>query len=281
MQFKKYLALFLFVLSTAVMADEKIKIMYVGLPQVGPSVVHAQSFGKNLKVPFTFVSMKDCAASLDYVNNNTDVVYLIASTNAITSKNRGVDCTPKFAPSEIVYIADNYFSICRKPGNTKNIMRDKVTMAGASVLPLDGIVRDFNEQNGTNIVPVPLQSSGEIVTSIINGDVDWGMIVSTVATPQVASGRLECSYSTNPRADNFVGRTFRLTMPDYKIRWLMAVKTSDPAVKAEVVKTAQSKEYNEFLAKLGYINVKTANLEQSDTDRWNKYIDENLKNFFK
>ena len=61
----------------------------------------------------------------------------------------------------------------------------------------------------------------------------------------------------------------------------MAVKTSDPAVKAEVVKTAQSKEYNEFLAKLGYINVKTANLEQSDTDRWNKYIDENLKNFFK
>ena len=284
MKFKSMLvtafALLVGAISTA-SADEKIKVMYLGVPQVGPSVVHAQNFAKQLKTPYTFISQKDCAASMDYLKANTDVVYLLASTNAMTQKKHGVDCTPKFEPTDLVYVADNYFHLCRKPGSKKDIMRERFTIAGASVLPLMGIANDYNIQNGMSMIAVPVQSSDQVITSILNEDVDYGMIITTAADPQVASGKLECPYTTNPKAENYVGKKFRLAMPDYKIRWLMAIKSSDPAVRSEITRAAQSKDYTDSLTKLGYVNIRNTNLDQSDIDRWNTWIDDNLKTYLK
>jgi hypothetical protein len=279
MSMKKFIVLLLSLLAVSAWADEKIKVMYLGLPQVGPSVIHAQAFGKHFSEPTTFVSMKDCQAGLDYINKNTDIIYLLASTNAATSKKHNIDCQPKITPADIVYTSNQYFNLCRRPDNKKNILRDRFTIGAASVVPMMGIANDYNLQNGMSMIAVPLQSSTQVVTSVMNGDVDWGFIVQAIADPHVAAGKLECPYSTNPKADNYVGRKFQLAIPDYKLKWLMVAKTSDPTVKAAAAKAVLSKEHQEWLDQNRFDNIKTSGFEQTDLDKWNSDLDNVIKNY--
>lgn len=260
-------------------ADTTLKVMYVGLPQVGPAVAFAQAYAKNLKVPTEFVSMKDCASALKAIDESDNVVYLISSTNTVTSTRRGVECVPKFKPEDMVYYTDNYFNYCRKPDNKKNFLRDRITMGHASVIPMMGIANDLNIQNGTSIVSVPFQSTPQVLTGIINGDVDWGMAIVSVSESMIASKQIECPYTTDPRAANFIGRQLRGTSPDFTLSYIMAIKTKDPAIRAEATRAAQSKEFGEFLTAGKFVNVKTSNFEQKDIDKFNQRNAEVITNF--
>lgn len=275
----KYLVLLFALLAGTATADEKIKVMFLGLPQVGPTVIHAQALGKHFSEPTTFVSMKDCAAGLDYLEKNTDVVYLMSSTNGATSKKLNIACQPKINPADIVYTSSQYFNLCRRPDNKKNIFRDRFTIGAASVVPMMGIANDYNIQNGMSMIAVPMQSSTQIVTGVINGDVDWGFIVQAIAEPQVATGKLECPYSTDPKSAGYVGRKFQLQIPDYKLKYLTILKTNDSAVRTAVAKAVNSKEHQAWLEQNRFDDIKTSGFEQSDLDKWNNGLDNVIKNY--
>ena len=265
--------------SATVLADDKVKVQYVGLPQVGPSVIHAQAVNKALSMDSEFVSKKDCAAGLDYVDNNDNVISIIASTAQTSAKIKNIPCAPKTTPDEILYTASQYLAFCHLPDNKVDIYRDRFTIAHASVAPFAKISNNFNIENGTSMISIPVKSSVQSLASVLNGDTDYGFIVEAIADPQVAAGAISCPYTTNPNdKKRFVGKHFRMAIPDYGINWMISLKTDDPEVRKAVLKDLETNEdFKKWRAKGKISNFKTRKFTQSDINKWNKHIDQVIK----
>ena len=276
--FKKLIVLFFMLLADIANAAD-LQVLFVGLPQAGPPITLLQSYAKNIKIPNTLPSVKDCASSLRTIEQSDDVVYMIANTTTITSIRHGVDCLPKFRAEDVVFMADNYMNYCRKPGNTKDIYRSRLTIGAASVAPIDGMANDLNKQNGMTLVPVSMQSSVNVANSVINGDIDWGLIVTSISDPMVANKQLECPYTTDPHSANFIAKHFQLLSPDLTISWIMVVKTKNPVIRAELIRAAQTKEFNDFLEFGKFTNIKTNNITDKDIERFHKRVQDVVTNF--
>jgi hypothetical protein len=275
---KKVIVLFLIILSNSVQAAD-LQVLFVGLPQSGPPITLLQSYAKNIKIPYTLTGVKDCASSLQAIEKNNDVAYMIANTTTITSIRHGVECMPKFKADDVVFVADNYFNYCRKPGNNKDFYRSRIVIGAASVVPIDGIASDLNKQNGTNLVAVSMPSSVNVATSIINGDLDWGLVVTSVSDPLIQSKQLECPYTTNPKSSNYIAKHFQVLSPDLTISWVMVAKTKDSNIKTELMRAAQTAEFNNFLEFGKFTNIKTKEITDRDIDKFYKRIQETVTNF--
>ena len=256
-------------ISAPVLADEDLKILYVGNPQAGPPLVQAQSFAQNIKVPSTFVSLKDCPAALQTIDKNSNVVFLVSDLNTIASTQHGENCLPKIEPKDIVYTTKSTWQMCRAGGSHAVINTRRSTIGIISILPINGFVSDFNKLNGTNLVPVALYSSAQVITSIINGDVDWGLVNPGVAGPLVEAGKLDCPYTFEPDSPKNISRFFKTSLPEMSASYVVVAKTNNPAVRAEIVKAAQSPAFAQWLTKTGYYGTKATNLSSKDIDSFN------------
>ena len=281
--FQKFIiALCLLVSSALATAGEPVKFMYVGVPQVGGGVIFAQSYAKNLQgVDSKFVSLKDCDLAMKEVADSEDVVFLVASTNTITSMKHGVECVPKFKPEDILVITTTYFDYCSKAGNKLDLFKQRINIGAASIVPMDGMVKDLNAQNGTRWVSVGYPASQLVATAVINGDIDLGFLTHSVAAPMMANNQLSCSYTTNPKSPNYMAKTFRQVSSDFEMDYILAVKSKDPKVRAAAVKAAQSAGFQEWLKTSGFDAYKTSNFDQKDIDRWNKMNNDTFNNFMK
>ena len=59
--FKKLIVLFFMLLADIANAAD-LQVLFVGLPQAGPPITLLQSYAKNIKIPNTLPSVKDCAS---------------------------------------------------------------------------------------------------------------------------------------------------------------------------------------------------------------------------
>lgn len=273
----KLVALVALVSSNMVLADD-VKVMYIGTPQVGPPVILTQAFAQNLKVPNTFISMKDCAGALRAVEQNDNVAFFISDMTTMTHQHKGEDCVPKFKPEDIVGTMATSWHLCHKPGG-KSLGAGRISVGVASVLPGPGIIRDFNKQNGLNTVNVSLASSSQVVAAVLNGDIDWGLLTPGVVEPMVEEGKLECPLTFIPsgtnvvKKDKYIANYYDMKVPDLRCTFLLVVKSKDPKVREAVLQAAQSKEFAAFLDKGKWINVNTTGkFTQKDVDSFNAYI---------
>lgn len=274
---KKLIVLFGLVVSSLALAED-VKVMYIGTPQVGPPVILTQAYAQNLKVPNTFISMKDCASALRAVDQNEDVIFFISDMTTMAHQHKGEDCVPKFKPEDIVGTMATSWHLCRKP-NGKALGAGRIAVGVASVLPGPGIVRDFNKQNGLNTVNVSLASSSQVLAAVLNGDIDWGLLTPGVADPMVADGKLDCPLTFIPSGtpqvnkDKYIANYYDMKVPDLRCTFLLVVKTKNPKVREAALQAAQSKEFAAFLDKGKWINVNTSGkFVQKDVDNFNAYI---------
>ena len=71
--FQKFIVALSFIAASATaFAGDTVKVMYVGIPQVGPAISFIQSYAKNLPIDSKFVSMKDCELAMKEVENSDD-----------------------------------------------------------------------------------------------------------------------------------------------------------------------------------------------------------------
>ena len=197
--FKKLVVAFILAVASMVAsAGDTVKVMYVGIPQVGPAITFINSYSKNLPVDYKFVSMKDCELAVREVENSDDVIFLISSTNTITATKHNIDCVPKFKPEDLVFISYSYFDYCYKAGSKKDIFKERINIGSASIVPMDGMAKDMNENNGTHFVSVPYSSSVATSASIINGDIDWESHLRHSHVNRCSvSNSLNCIVNTN------------------------------------------------------------------------------------
>ena len=268
--------------SLAVSAGEPVKFMYVGVPQVGGGVIFAQSYAKNLQgVESKFVSLKDCDLAMKEVADSDDVIFLVASTNTITSMKHNVECVPKFKPEDILVTTITYFDYCQKAGNKLDLFKQRINIGAASIVPMDGMAKDLNTQNATRWVSVGYPASQLVATAVINGDIDLGFLTHSVAAPMIANKQLECPYTTNPKTPNYMAKSFRQVASDFEMDYILAVKSKDPKVRKAAVEAAQSAGFQEWLKSSGFDAYKTSGFEQKDIDRWNKLNNDTFNNFMK
>jgi len=266
-----------FLISSLAYADEGVKVLYVGTPQAGPPVILTQSFAQNLTIPNTFVSMKDCAGALKVIDQNPNVVFFVSDMTTLTLRREGTDCMPKFKAEDVIGTVASSWHICKKVGG-RDMGQQRFTFGMSSVLPVNGVAKDFNKRNGVNAVPVALASSSQVVSALLSGDIDWGMINPGVAEPLVQEGKLECPLTFIPQGTALVGKNsyianhYDMTIPDLRCTYLLVVKSKDPKVRDAALKAAQSKGFTEFLDKTRYINVKSGNFTQADIDGFNSYL---------
>jgi len=266
-----------FLISSLAYADEGVKVLYVGTPQAGPPVILTQSFAQNLTIPNTFVSMKDCAGALKVIDQNPNVVFFVSDMTTLTLRREGTDCMPKFKAEDVIGTVASSWHICKKVGG-RDMGQQRFTFGMSSVLPVNGVAKDFNKRNGVNAVPVALASSSQVVSALLSGDIDWGMINPGVAEPLVQEGKLECPLTVIPQGTALVGKNsyianhYDMTIPDLRCTYLLVVKSKDPKVRDAALKAAQSKGFTEFLDKTRYINVKSGNFTQADIDGFNSYL---------
>ena len=143
------------------------------------------------------------------------------------------------------------------------------------------MTKDMNANNGTHFVSVPYSSSVATSASIINGDIDWGFLMHSIAQPLVDSGKLECAYTSDPRSPKYVAKSFRLLQPDFEMDYMMIVKSNNPKIRAAAVQAVQSKAFNEWLKEDGLDLVKESGFTQKDIDRWNNMNATTIKHYMK
>lgn len=280
--FQKFIVALSFIAASATaFAGDTVKVMYVGIPQVGPAISFIQSYAKNLPIDSKFVSMKDCELAMKEVENSDDVIYLISSTNTITSIKHNIECVPKFKPEDLIFTSYSYFDYCQKAGSKKDIFKERINIGAASIVPMDGMAKDLNANNGTRFVSVPYSSSVAVTGAIINDDIDWGFLMHSIAQPLVDAGKLECPYTSDPRSPKYVAKSFRVAQPNFEMDYMMAVKTSNPKIRAAAIQAAQSKGFGDWLKAGGFDLYKTSEFSQKDIDRWNKMNAETINNYMK
>ena len=278
---KLAVTLLLLMASTLVLADDKLKVLYVGAPQSGPPIILTQSLAANLTVPWEFVSMKDCESALRVIDQEKNVLFLMSDITTMTGVRQKEECHPRqLKAKDIVGYTASSWHLCKKAGSPLKIGQQRLALGVASILPVQGMVDDFNKQNKTKLIGVGLPSSAQVLTSLLNEDIDFGMINPGLSEPAIDEGKIECPYTFIPQGteklskDKFVGNHYRMTVPFLYSAYFITVKTTDAKIRDDVNKAVTSAKFNEFLTKSRYVGTKmgAGKFDDGDMDGFFGYI---------
>lgn len=287
--FNKLLALATLMFSTLVLADEKLKVLYVGAPQSGPPIILTQSLAANLTVPWEFVSMKDCEGALRVIEQEKNVLFLMSDVTTMTGVRQKEECHPKqLKAKDIVGYTASSWHLCKKAGSNAKIGGDKFSLGVASILPVTGMVDDFNKLNGAKATGIALPSSAQVLTALLNGDIQWGMVNPGISEPAIDEGKLECPMTFIPQGtaklpkEKFIGNYYKMTVPFLYSAYFIVIKSPDTRIRVDVDKAVSGAKFNEFLTKSRYVGTKVGlgNFDSTDMDGYFDYINRLLTDLY-
>lgn len=271
--------------STAALADDKLKVLYVGAPQSGPPIILTQSLAANLTVPWEFVSMKDCEGALRVIEQEKNVLFVMSDAGTMTGVRQKEECHPKqLKAKDIVAYTASSWHLCKKKGTSLKIGKERFAIGIASILPVAGFVNDLNKQNGFNAIGVGFPSSAQVATALMNEDIDWGMVNPGFSEPMIDQGKLECPITFIPQGtekvgkDKYIAEYFKMTVPFLYSAYFITVKSDDQKIREDVNRAAGSEKFNEFLVKSRYVNTKIGlgKFDNTDMDGFFGYINKLL-----
>lgn len=269
--FKKFLSIVAFaVTATTAMAD--IKVISIS-PAVGPVAAFAQAYQKNLKGASTFVPAKDCETAMNMVAKSEHAVVLIPHDLISTSKKMGDKCWTNFEPKQVVVYSEAYYDFCRLPNNNKQLTDAGTKLGRASMHPVQEWNKDFNQRNNAQLTSVGLTSSKQVLSSVISGDVDWGLIVQSLSAPAVAAGQIVCPFSTNTKDANSFHKTYKVFKENYPLSNLMFANTKDAKILEDMKQAANSADFQDYL-RTGKTAYWTTNATQQDIKRFLQAADD-------
>ena len=251
-------------LATTAWAD--IKVISIS-PAVGPVAAFAQAYQKNLKGASSFVPVKDCETAMNMVAKADHAVVLLPHDLISTAKRLGDKCWTKFEPKQVVLYSEAYYDFCRLPNNTKQLTDAGTKLGRASMHPVQEWNKDFNQRNNAQLTSVGLTSSRQVLSAVLSGDVDWGLIVQSLSSPAVAAGQIVCPYSTDVKDSNSFHKTYKVYKENYPLSNLMFANTKDVKVLEDIKQAANSADFQEFLRK-GKTTYWTTSVTDQDINRF-------------
>jgi hypothetical protein len=153
---------------------------------------------KNIKYRYEVGTCATSMQSWDSAGDRDPAVMLYTSNWVRASIQTGQPCLLKDIDRVKVYsVVRSPWWVCRnkeksKPYNARGV---KIGYHGPST-PGQDIVKDINDSNGYNWTGIVTKGSGENLTLLINGEIDYGFIASSLARSKITDDSpLECVLS--------------------------------------------------------------------------------------
>lgn len=218
---------------------------------------------------------KDCEDAIATFKNNKNAVLVYNSSIDFAARNKKINCSlADVKPQQVLFIGYTYVNICRKPGSAADFGQNKTTLGMASMYSVSKHENNFVSA-GANTKLVPYGGSAEIVTAVRAGDVDLGWIGTGIAKKQ--GPNLDCIYSTDPTAGNFIGKKLNLPIPNFQITYVVYTNSTDPEVIKNLRYAAKSRDFTKFLSTSD--TVANWNVKQKDLDEVNQYVNKMTVNW--
>lgn len=248
---KKFMLVLALFAASAQAAD--VQIVNIG-SATSPTALYAQAYSKNLAMNNRFVPAKSCG---DAMTIKGDAVFLVANDIYLQARRLGQECSPPLSAKNVLAMSDGYFEVCRKRGSTKTLRDPGVVVGRASVHPIREWTADFNQRNRTTVKGVGFSGSKSVLTAVLNGDADWGVIAREIAQPAVKEGTIECPYNTESASPRSLHREFSMIADEYVLKYMLVARTTDAKVLAELRRTAQDPRFREYLETSLHSNIVT------------------------
>jgi hypothetical protein len=218
---------------------------------------------------------RDCEDAIATFNNTKNAVMIYNSSIDFAARNKKINCSlAGIVPAQVLFIGYTYMNVCRKPGSPVDFGKSKNTLGMASMYAVPKHENNFvTAGSSTKLIPYP--GSAEIVSAVRAGDVDLGWIGSGMAKKQGAN--LDCIYSTDPAAKNFIGKRLNLPIPNFQITYVVYTNTTDLNVLKNLKYAAQSRDFNKFLETSD--TVANWNIKHKDLDDVYQYVNKMQSNW--
>jgi hypothetical protein len=215
-------------------------------PQAATSPVATLAMTVQKNLPDSrYYQGESCQDAVKKFETTPNSIIAYGTNLAITGLRKNQPCDIAITKNNILFHGEQYYQICAKRGSGKNFQTPGATLGVASVQPIENIVRDINQQNGTTLKALPFSGSQAVLLQILSGDLDLGLIGTSTADKQSRSGAIDCIASTDPRDNKFWGKQLKMKQPDIRIQTLIlhnisdstALKRARAAIGSDAVKT--------------------------------------------
>lgn len=241
--------------------------------KASPATVVGQAFRS--AVNGDWYQARDCQDAIATFNNSKNAVMIYNSSIDFAARNAKINCSlDGVKPQQVLFIGYTYMNVCRKPGSSADFGKIKNTLGMASMYSVPKHENNFVNA-GSNTKLVPYGGSAEIVTAVRAGDIDLGWIGSGIAKKQGAN--LDCIYSTDPAAGNFIGKKLNLPIPNFQITYVVYTNSTDPNVLKNLRYASQSRDYTKFLSTSD--TVANWNVKPKDLEEVNQYVNKMTNNW--
>lgn len=232
-----------------------------------PASVFAHAFEKASDAKFYQAS--SCEDAVKVFNKTKNAVMIYNSSVEFAARNKELNCTLKGQKAEqVVFVGQTYMYICRLPGSNKQFGSERTTLGMASMYAVPKHEEQF-KSNGANVKIVPFGGSKGVLTALNAGDIDLGWMGSGLAKKQ--GDKLDCLYSTDPTDENFIGKTVKKKIPDFRITYVVYTNATDPAVISKLKDSIRSDGFQTYMK--GSLVTGKTDVKQTDVDEVLAYVD--------
>lgn len=254
--------------------------------KASPATVFAKSYEDALKKDsrfnVEFYQASSCADGDEKYRKTKNAVMVFNADVAIAARDKGVPCDFYSTAANTSLITKSYLKFCRKSGSNKEFGRDRTTLGIASVILSDGLMRDLNGGVQRKLVGVPYSGSKTILSALLAGDIDYGILGAGVVNSPEAAGVIECVYDYNPAAKNFIAKTFpSLKVPTLPIIQMIHTNATTAEVNGAIAKSVQDTEFLNSIKKNGFEDTKNAGITASDVNSVKSHIENVYGHYWK
>lgn len=248
--------------------------------KASPATVVAKNFEKAVgEGRIEFYQAGNCEEAERKFASTPSAVMTYNADVGIAAKAKNLSCPLTAKPAQTVFVGKSYLRICTKTGSGKTLQTAR-TMGAASVILSPGLIKDYNS-NGLNLRGVPYGGSKDVLGALISGDVDFGFVAAGIADPAMESQQIECPFVTDPRKPNFIGKYLTLKIPTLPITKVFYTNSKDSTFLAQLRSAVDHPDFQAYLRKSGYDDVKTHNITATDIADIQKHIDDSVKFYWK
>lgn len=265
----KMLCVLLAMAVTSLAHAAEITIINEGNPQ-SPTTVFGHALKNAISGEVKWEQATSCRDAQARFKKTKNAVLIYNTSNDFADRAANNPCNfDRFTLANVIVITAMPMKICRSVGSTKSMTDGRITLGLASMVSTRRHEEDWNK-NGLNLRFVPYGGSAGVATATINREVDYGWIASPMASKQERDGKLDCPYSTDPKSSKFLGRHFKLAVPDFEIITLAYTNATDPMILSRLREAARNPKFLEYLASTE--TTANSNPTEQDLMRVNNFV---------
>jgi hypothetical protein len=255
----------IFLLSASMMASSVMAgdlTVITASSKTSPTTGVAMTYYKAINGTHDFYQAENCQDGVKKFDNTANSVIVFGTNLTTGALSKGQTCMPKITKDNILFYGEQFYHICTKKGSGKTFMTPRATIGMTSLKPAANIANDINAQNGTSLVGLPFSGSRDILYQVLSGDLDLGLIGTSVAAKHERAGDITCIASTNPRDKDFIGHQLKMKSAEMKLPVVILHNIQDPKLLASAQAAVASPAFVTLLKEGEFVGVTTKSTQR-------------------